>query len=133
MSLKRSSLVGGLAGLLIAHITYTIFKLNISVTNTAELFTISKLSPFVFIFIISIFIALLHSYSGGVKFITHFICVSVALGMVIGIIIGHIQFRVELMPLVILPTVALILGTGAGVSISKVEREAATTTNSSSV
>ena len=118
MELKRGDAIGVLVGVLIMQFTYSIFKLNLYVTDVPSIVSLRKLAPFITLFILSIVASYIHSYYNGKYVITFIISISVSLGLSAGVLSGFSNFSINSLQLVLLPALAFILGFAAVIPIS---------------
>lgn len=120
MDRKVNLAIGGLIVFILSKYSYSILLNQIPVTGIAESPSLALITPFIFLFIISLSIAIINAYIGEVYVITLGICLSVAVGTGLAIISGYIRYSIMLYPLILLPLTALVLGLATGMSLHRV-------------
>lgn len=117
MDRKVNLVIGTVVIFILSKYSYSILLTQISVTDIAQSFNIFTMIPFAFLFGISIFISFLNSYIDGIFIVTMGICLSVGIGTGVGVFSGYMVYNITILPLIILPLAAIVLGLVAGVSI----------------
>lgn len=121
MNWKESIIIGAITSFIIISMSYKILTSEILVTDISQSLSIQKILPYLFLFVVSVVVAVGHSYFGGIQYVTIVITLSTFIGITLGFSTAVLQYNTRFEPLVILPILAFIAGIGMGVPISKIE------------